>query len=99
MEKKTTPYKCHVFVCANVRENSPENPGCGAKGGKVLKDKLKEAVKARGWNGRVRVSNTGCLGLCAQGPNVLLHPQGIWFSGVTESDLTTILETVGNAAG
>ena len=94
MKKQTTPYKCHIFVCTNVRENNQENPGCGAKGGNVLKDKMKAAVNAHGWKGKVRVSTTGCLGLCAQGPNVLLHPQGIWFSSVTETDIESILETV-----
>ena len=96
MNKQQTPYLCHIFICANVRENNPENPGCGAKGGNALKDKLKAAVNARGWKGRVRVSTSGCLGLCAQGPNVLLHPQGIHFSAVSEADLPAILETILN---
>lgn len=95
MNKQSSPYLCHIFVCSNVRENNPENPGCGAKGSGELKDKLKAAVNARGWKGKVRVSSTGCLGLCARGPNVLLHPQGIWFSGVAESDLETILDAAG----
>ncbi|MEI8205313.1 MAG: hypothetical protein WCG03_00380 [Kiritimatiellales bacterium] len=33
MNKQPPPYLCHIFVCANIRENYPENPGCGAKGG------------------------------------------------------------------
>ncbi|NOU35287.1 MAG: (2Fe-2S) ferredoxin domain-containing protein [Kiritimatiellaceae bacterium] len=94
MNKQPTPYLCHIFVCSNVRENNPANPGCGARGGAELKSKLKAAVNARGWKGRVRVSSAGCLGLCAQGPNVLLHPQGIHFSSVTENDLDTILTEV-----
>jgi len=95
MKEQPTPYKCHVFVCTNTRENNPENPGCGAKDGKFLKSKLKAAVHTRGWTGKVRVSTTGCLGLCTQGPNVLLQPQGIWFSSVTEPDLENILGVVG----
>jgi len=94
MNKQSSPYLCHIFVCSNVRENNPENPGCGAKGSGELKDKLKAAVNARGWKGKVRVSSTGCLGLCAQGPNVLLHPQGIHFSAVTAADIETILVEV-----
>jgi (2Fe-2S) ferredoxin len=95
MKKQNSPYLCHIFVCSNVRPGNPANPGCGAKGGDRLKDKLKESANARGWNGKVRISTSGCLGLCAQGPNVLLYPQGIWFSDVTEADLETILETAG----
>jgi (2Fe-2S) ferredoxin len=77
-----------------VRENNPENPGCGAKGGAALKDLLKKAANARGWKGKVRVSTSGCMGLCGEGPNILLHPQGIHFSAVTEADLDCIMETI-----
>lgn len=94
MNRSTTPYLCHIFVCSNVRENRPDNPGCGAKGGEAMKAVLKQEIKARGWKGKVRVSTTGCMGLCATGPNILLHPQEIHFSGVTRDDLETILETV-----
>lgn len=52
-------------------------------------------MSTRGWTGKVRVSTTGCLGLCTQGPNVLLQPPGIWFSSVTETDLENILDVVG----
>jgi (2Fe-2S) ferredoxin len=94
MKKQMTPYQCHIFVCANVRENNPENPGCGAKGGSALKDLLKKAINARGWKGKVRVSTSGCLGLCGTGPNVLLHPQGIHFSAVTENDVPLIMDAL-----
>ena len=93
MKKQPAPYACHIFVCSNVRGN-PARPGCGAAGGAMLKDKLKEAVNARGWKGKIRVSTTGCMGLCGDGPNVLLHPQGIHFSAVTDSDLELVLAEV-----
>jgi len=94
MNKSTTPYACHIFVCSNVRDNRPENPGCGAHGGGKLKALLKQAINERGWKGNVRVSTTGCMGLCADGPNILLHPQGIHFAAVTENDLPAILESI-----
>lgn len=94
MNKQPTPYLCHIFVCTNIRETNPENPGCGAKGGGALKDKLKTAVNARGWKGKVRVSTSGCMGLCGSGPNVVLYPQGIHFSAVSEADLPAILDTI-----
>jgi (2Fe-2S) ferredoxin len=97
MQKQASPYLCHIFICTNVRDNHPENPGCGSKGGGVLKDLLKNAVSARGWKGKVRVSSSGCMGLCTSGPNVVLYPQGIHFSAVTEADLPAILETIAPA--
>lgn len=94
MKTQKSPYLCHIFVCCNVRENNPDNPGCGSKGGNTLKDRLKTAVAERGWKGKVRVSTSGCLGLCTQGPNILLYPQCIHFSNVTESDIPEILNSV-----
>lgn len=94
MIQQPTPYLCHIFVCSNARENNPANPGCGAKGGSDLKAKLKAMIAERGWRGNVRVSTTGCMGLCASGPNVIVYPQGIHFSGVTVADLPAVIETV-----
>jgi NADH:ubiquinone oxidoreductase subunit E len=99
MKKRTTPYLCHIFVCSNVRDGRPDNPGCGAKGGDDLKTVLKQEIKERGWSGKVRVSTTGCMGLCSSGPNILLHPQKIHFSEVTREDLNSILETVAGHVG
>ena len=99
MNKQLTPYACHIFVCSNVRDNNPDNPGCGASGGVELKAKLKNAIKDRGLKGHVRVSTTGCMGLCGTGPNVLFHPQGIHLSGVKTSDLNTLLQTVADILG
>lgn len=94
MNQSTTPYKCHLFVCTNVRDNRPDNPGCGTRGGGELKELIKQEIAERGWKGTVRVSTTGCMGLCGSGPNVLLHPQGIHYAGVTRENLGEILQTV-----
>ena len=44
----------------------------------------------------VRVSQSGCLGLCENGPNVMIYPQGLLFTGVTMDDVDRIVEEVGN---
>jgi len=93
MQQQPTPYACHIFVCSNLRDN-PDNPGCDAFGGGELKVFLKQKIKKRGWKGKVRVSTTGCMGLCGSGPNVLLHPQGIHFSVVSAENIDQILEQV-----
>jgi (2Fe-2S) ferredoxin len=94
MNKQPSPYLCHIFICTNVRPDHPENPGCGTKDGPALKSLLKKAVNERGWKGKVRVSTSGCMGLCATGPNVLLYPQGIHFSAVTPDDVPAILDSI-----
>jgi (2Fe-2S) ferredoxin len=90
---KTTPYKCHVFVCVNDRGGTRKS--CADGNSKEFAVRLKEAVKARGFApGDVRVSQSLCLGLCESGPNVVLYPQRTWFQGVTASDIDRILDAV-----
>ena len=92
MTSKNSPYLCHVLVCVNDRQGVRK--ACADGVGSSLKDALKAAVDERGWKGRVRVSSSGCLGLCAEGPNVLLYPQSRWFSAVTPADIPEIIAVI-----
>jgi (2Fe-2S) ferredoxin len=56
--------------------------------------KLKDAVNAKGWKGKVRISTSGCMGLCAKGSNVIIYPQKIWFSEVFPDDVDEIVSTI-----
>ena len=87
--ENNSPYVAHVFVCTNDRQG--ERQSCADNNSPALKNKLKEAVNARGWKGKVRVSTSGCMGLCAKGANVLIHPQQIWFSETQPDDVSQIL--------
>lgn len=87
MQTVKTPHPVHVLVCTNARQDG--TPSCGDSGGaqlvfEQLKKRLKEAKLP------VRVSRTGCLGPCAQGPNVMCYPQGVWFQAVSEADISEI---------
>ncbi|MDE1975670.1 MAG: (2Fe-2S) ferredoxin domain-containing protein [Elusimicrobia bacterium] len=91
MEKKSVPYQKTVFVCANVRTDGREacaNPG---RGGAELCEALKKAVKDAGLKGKIRVAKSGCLDLCAHGPNLFVYPGGEWRSGVKPEDAPEIL--------
>jgi len=55
---------------------------------------LKDGVNQRGWKGKVRISQSGCMGLCAKGPNVMIYPQKIWFSDVSTNDVEEVLSKV-----
>ena len=87
-----TPYQCHLFVCTKTRDGIRRS--CGDHDSSRIKSTLKDEVNKRGWKSRVRVSDTGCLGLCDDGPNVLIHPQKIWFSDVGMEDIPAILKQV-----
>jgi len=87
--KIDTPYVCHIFICTFDRAG--ERKSCGDEEGVELRAVLKTEVGARGWKKWVRVSQSGCLGQCDSGPNVMIYPQGIWFSHTSLDDVEDIL--------
>ena len=42
----------------------------------------------------MRISTSGCMGLCADGSNVMIYPQKIWFSEVLTGDVDEIISTI-----
>jgi (2Fe-2S) ferredoxin len=90
--EKTVPFVCHVFVCTNDRQGRRKS--CADGNSTAVRAKLKEEINNRGWKGKVRVSQSGCLGLCQKGPNVIIYPEKIWFSEVTESDVGEIVSKI-----
>ncbi len=88
MEISKPCFAKHIFVCENKKE---AGECCGGKNSEVLRETLKKAIKQMGLDDRIRVSRTGCLDVCAQGPNVLLMPDNIWFKQVKEGDLQEII--------
>ena len=87
------PYARIIFVCTNEREPG-ERPCCAHGGGAALRDRLKEMVKERRLRGRIRVSQSGCLDRCEEGPNIMVFPSNVWYSHVCEVDLERILDDI-----
>ncbi len=92
MKARKPPYKCHVFVCTKSRGG--ERKSCGDGESADIKALLKDEINDRGWKGSVRVSDSGCLGVCGVGPNVMIYPQGTWLTQVKQSDVPEILKTI-----
>lgn len=87
MEISQPAFKKHLFVC----ENSREEGRCCAPDGNRLREALKKSVKEKGLADRIRVSRSGCLDVCAEGPNVLLMPDNVWFKRVGDGDVEPIV--------
>lgn len=87
-----SPYIAHVFVCTNDRGG--ERKSCADDNSLLVKEALKRAVDEKGWKGNVRVSTSGCMGLCSTGPNVMIYPQKVVFSGVSPDDVDSIVSAV-----
>lgn len=92
LDKKESPYAAHVFVCTNDRDG--ERKSCADNNSALVKSKLKAAVNKNGWKGKVRISTSGCMGLCAKGSNVMIYPQKVWFSEVTPDDVDEIVSAI-----
>jgi (2Fe-2S) ferredoxin len=90
VEKKSVPFKKTLFVCTNSRAEG-ERVSCGASG-LALFTKLKEEAAKAGLKGKVRVSKSGCLDVCEQGPNAFCYPENEWFSKLTEADVPALLK-------
>lgn len=85
------PFRFHVFVCS---QQKPEGvPCCGERGGAQLLEELRREVHLRGLDGEVQATACGSLGLCEHGPNMVVYPEGTWYSGVTLADIQEIVRS------
>ncbi|MCX6633079.1 MAG: methyltransferase [Candidatus Solibacter sp.] len=83
------PFRYHVFVCD---QQKPEGlPCCGARGSGQVLEALRREINARGLEDEVQVTACGSLGLCEHGPNLIVYPEGLWYSGVTPADVPEIV--------
>jgi len=87
-----SPFVCHVFVCTFDREGKKKS--CADHNSPEVRNALKKEVADRGWKDRVRVSQSGCLGACDNGPVVIIYPQNIWYSQVSMDDVGSILSRI-----
>jgi (2Fe-2S) ferredoxin len=84
-------YRCHVFVCTNVRPEGHPRGCCKAKGSERLRDYMKARAKELGLKD-VRINTAGCLDRCELGPTMVIYPEGVWYSPKTTADIDQILE-------
>ena len=92
MQVGRLPYRVLFLVCTNLRED--ERASCAARGSAEIHRELKRRVKLLNLPFHVRVSQSGCLDLCSDGPNVVVWPDGRLYSGVSIEDIDLILEDV-----
>lgn len=85
-------YHKHVFICENIRDDTDERGSCGQKGSSNFRETLKNEIKQRGFNRKIRINKAGCLGSCKQGISMVIYPQGIWYGKLTIADIPEIIE-------
>ena len=83
------PFRHHVFVCD---QRKPEgSPCCSARGSAAVIEALRREVATRGLSESVAVTTCGSLGMCENGPNLVVYPEGIWYSHVSPQDVPEIV--------
>ena len=83
------PFRHHVYVCDQRKPDGM--PCCSARGSLGVIDALRRELGGRGLVDTVQVTTSGSLGLCQRGPNMVVYPDGIWYSGVTLADVPEIV--------
>ncbi|SDI93493.1 NAD(P)-dependent iron-only hydrogenase diaphorase component flavoprotein [Lachnospiraceae bacterium G41] len=76
-------YRSHVLVCGGT--------GCTSSGSQAIIDKFEAEIEKNGLKDEVAVVRTGCHGLCALGPIVLIYPEGSFYSMVKVEDVPEIV--------
>ncbi len=86
-------FRYHVFVCENRRDPSDPRGCCAAKGSGEIRDALKAELHRRGLKKEVRANASGCLDCCADGPTIVVYPEGVWYGHVRLEDVPEIVES------
>ncbi len=77
-------YRSHVLVCGGT--------GCTSSNSPAIIRALETEIANRGLQDEIKVVRTGCFGLCALGPIMIVYPEGCFYSQVKVSDVPEIVE-------
>ncbi len=83
------PFRLHVYAC---QQEKPGNaPCCSARGSAAVLDALRKELAAQRLMGEVQITTCGSIGMCERGPNLIVYPEGVWYSGVQVTDVPEIV--------
>jgi len=77
-------FRSHVLVCVD--------PECLSKGAHQVLDALNDELVATGLIDEVQVLETSRIGGCAQGPELMVYPEGVHYSGLSADDIPFLVE-------
>ena len=93
-------YKNHLFFCTNQKQGPNKEPKecCENHQASAMAAYAKQKAATLGLTKacKFRVSTSGCMGRCAQGPVLAIYPAGEWFTYSSTGDIDQILESIAN---
>jgi (2Fe-2S) ferredoxin len=84
----------HILVCNSFRVAGDAQGFCNKKGATDLLQYLTEECNDRGID--VAITCTACLNVCSQGPVMVVHPNNLWYGGITTDRIDEILDALEN---
>lgn len=82
----------HIFVCVQRRPPGHPRSSCAHRNGEELFNAFSQELIKRNLQ-TVALTQTGCLGPCQAGANVLIYPSGTMYGWVEPEDVAKIIET------
>jgi len=74
----------HVLCCGGT--------GCTSSGCEAIIAEMEKQLEANGLTKEFKVIKTGCFGLCALGPIMIVYPEGAFYSRIQVEDVKEIVE-------
>ena len=106
--KELTQLRDHARQSMEIRLDRPVDPspenhkidilvcgvaGCASSGSLKVADEIEEQIKKNGLGEEVKVIKTGCFGLCAEGPIMMVCPEHVMYTKVSVEDVEEIFES------
>ena len=86
------PFRQHLFVCT---QEKPEGvTSCPKNRSLRVLQALQEGLCAQGLDDQVQVTTCGCLGLCDDGPIMIVYPEGTWYRKIKDEDVPEIVTSL-----
>jgi NADH:ubiquinone oxidoreductase subunit F (NADH-binding)/(2Fe-2S) ferredoxin/NAD-dependent dihydropyrimidine dehydrogenase PreA subunit len=76
--------RAHVLICSGSN--------CVSRGAKSLRDEFEEHLNRLEIRDEIKLVNTGCVGLCEQGPFVIVYPEGVFYAQIKPKHIKEICE-------
>ena len=77
-------YRTHLLLCGST--------GCHASGSQEIKAALERELRSNGLDSEIRIVETGCNGFCAQGPIMVVQPDGILYQKLKKKDIPYLVQ-------
>jgi 3-hydroxy-5-methyl-1-naphthoate 3-O-methyltransferase len=84
-------FRFHLFLCTRQKPEGVQS--CPAAGSLSVRDCLAREIQARGLDSEVQLTTCGCMGLCDEGPVMVVYPGGVWYRRIQTGDVSEIVDS------